>query len=493
MTDRVITSLKQALLKYKLETQAEYDDQSRWLVGFSGGLDSMVLVHALSQLIQDPQFIFDYGYRQNNQATTGLPEVLLVHVNHGLSPNAHDWARFCQSQAERLGLICLIKELDSQVFSMSNIEEQARNARYQAFAEELCIKDHENSQVLTAHHGDDQVETFLYRFSRGSGVKGLSSMRMHQRLRLCVEGVPKAKPQTISIVRPLLNIPRLELENYAKHHDLDWVEDESNSNELFDRNAIRHKVLAPFKQIKPNIIERGAANIQRLQAAEDLLKWQAENDIETVRELFYSYPSLSLTKIQDWDLASQRLANCLPIWLEQELDEHCVLSEGLMQDLVQACLKPSQAFEQLLMQSSMQLSMALVIEQEHLCLLPQELVLSCREGKLKRVEQVGQQTGLSIEFPDAQFSWGGHYYRISSNAFDVKQLDSLIVTSRVQGEVLVLGGQHKKVKKLLQQLKLPFWEKEKLPFVYQGGELKAIGIVLTCDDWQAKGISLKTD
>ncbi|MCW8332888.1 tRNA lysidine(34) synthetase TilS [Vibrio paucivorans] len=179
------------------------------VLALSGGMDSRVLLHMLGR------------YKREHEV-----ECLAIHVHHGLSDNAGQWAEKCQKWCddESINLIVENIELDKQ---QGNIESNARNARYQVLNNYIGA----NDLLLTGQHLDDQAETFLLALKRGSGPKGLASMSSdiawnHGRL-----------------VRPLLSRSRHEIEQYATLNQLSWVEDESNHDTRFDRNFIRHKVV----------------------------------------------------------------------------------------------------------------------------------------------------------------------------------------------------------------------------------------------------------
>lgn len=182
----------------------------QFLVAFSGGLDSTVLLHLL------------VCWREQQ------PDVSLraIHVHHGLSPHADGWVEHCQQ-------ICAQWQVPLRVARVTlgstdqNIEAQARQARYQAFREALLP----GEVLLTAQHLDDQSETLLLALKRGSGPAGLAAM-----------------PASLSfsgtrLLRPLLNVRRASLEAWAQRHQLRWIEDESNQDDKFDRNFLRLRVL----------------------------------------------------------------------------------------------------------------------------------------------------------------------------------------------------------------------------------------------------------
>ena len=182
---------------------------SRIFVGFSGGADSHSLLHALVELSR----------------REALPPIIALHINHGLNEDANDWSAHCAAVASDLGV-----EFHERVVSVdagASPEAQARDARYSVFESFLASGD----VLLLGHHLDDQVETVLFRLIRGAGPSGLA-------------GIPEKRPLGRGLLmRPLLGIPRDQIENYAGSHQLAYLHDGSNDDTRYDRNFLRHEVL----------------------------------------------------------------------------------------------------------------------------------------------------------------------------------------------------------------------------------------------------------
>ena len=185
------------------------------LVGLSGGLDSSVLLHALAQ---QPQ------YRH-----AGLRA---VHVHHGLHADADAWAEHCAACCAALAIPLQVLRVQVPRDSGHGLEAAARQARRAAFAQVLGA----GEWLALAQHRDDQAETFLLRALRASGPDGLAAM---QPLRSFAHGM---------LWRPLLALPRSELDAYAQRHALRWIEDPSNTDPGFDRNFLRLQVLPLLRQ-----------------------------------------------------------------------------------------------------------------------------------------------------------------------------------------------------------------------------------------------------
>jgi tRNA(Ile)-lysidine synthase len=182
----------------------------------SGGVDSVVLLRILRDLSRRSGF-----------------SLAAIHVNHGLSPHAARWEAFCCALCARWKIPLAVARVTVPKNSGLGIEAAARAERYRAFATQAP------GMLLLAHHLDDQAETLLLQLLRGAGVKGLAAM----------PAVAQRAPLTI--VRPLLAVPRAALVAYARRHRLEWIEDESNDETALKRNFLRHRVLPEIAQAFP--------------------------------------------------------------------------------------------------------------------------------------------------------------------------------------------------------------------------------------------------
>lgn len=265
-----------------------------WLA-LSGGLDSVVLLDLAVQ------------YCASRQKSLSV-----IHVHHGLSPNADHWAEhclnLCQSyQASRsVSIDCHIERV--RLSGDSSLEEQARKARYQVFKN--CLKD--GDLLLMAHHGDDQLETLLLRLMRGAGAQGLS-------------GMPVERPLGLGcLYRPLLSYQRVELEAYAEENGLSWVVDESNQSLEFDRNFLRHEITPRLKSRWPQLVKVSGRSAQVLADADSLNNDLAKIDLARVAlsglsdvalsKSALSTSSLSCSALLELSVARQR--NLLRYWLQ---------------------------------------------------------------------------------------------------------------------------------------------------------------------------------
>ncbi|TFW19809.1 tRNA lysidine(34) synthetase TilS [Massilia arenosa] len=242
-------------------------------VAFSGGLDSAVLLRLTA------------GYC----AARALP-LYAFHVHHGLSPNADAWLTHCEAAAAHEeaaaraaaagatgsaaagwpGVTFAARRV-SVAADGSGTEASARKARYAALGE-LCVE-HGVQLLLTAHHADDQAETVLLQLLRGSGPAGLSGMDAFNLAPTLLH------TNAIMIARPLLAASRAELEAYAEAQALAWVEDESNADTRYARNALRHQVMPALAAAFPGYQDRIARAAAHARASQHLLDDLAAQDL----------------------------------------------------------------------------------------------------------------------------------------------------------------------------------------------------------------------
>ncbi|MGE5616535.1 MAG: tRNA lysidine(34) synthetase TilS [Bacillota bacterium] len=176
-------------------------------MGLSGGLDSVVL---LDLLVRERERI----------------RLSAVHVHHGLSKHADEWADFCRRLCAERGIELTVERVRVDRAAREGLEAAARAARYAVYAS-LDV-----DCVALAHHRDDQAETVLLQLLRGTGLKGIAAM----------PGERSLPASRVRIVRPLLDYPRSALEAYARERGLEWIDDDSNASLRIDRNFLRHAI-----------------------------------------------------------------------------------------------------------------------------------------------------------------------------------------------------------------------------------------------------------
>jgi tRNA(Ile)-lysidine synthase len=282
------------------------DDSCLWL-GLSGGVDSTVLLHAAARF-----------------SSVSNRKLKAIHVHHGLSENADAWAIQAQSLCKELSqkfsitIDCSIEKVQLDDRS-DGLEQAARSARYRIFSKHCGPDD----VLLQGHHLDDQIETFFMRAIRGSGLTGLASIPKQRSL---------SRDNACQILRPLLSIEKIQLLEYAKNHQLNWVEDESNQDSKIDRNWWRNELLPQIWQRYPEQKQSLSRTINTIQHEQSLLQGlllssinekiglnteqqQANNKIHPALK---DLPSFDLLLIQELDQATS--LSYLRAWLAQYVD-----------------------------------------------------------------------------------------------------------------------------------------------------------------------------
>ncbi len=250
---------------------------NHYVLAISGGLDSCVLLHLFSELLP----------RLNASAE-------VVYVDHGLQPESVDWQRFCAEQAAHYGLAFHAHRIAATPPGGESTENWARTERYKLLAGHIAKK----SLLLTAHHLDDQVETFFLQALRGAGLKGMSAMPIIRKLG---EGW---------LARPLLSITRQQLVNYARANHLEHVEDKSNQDDRFDRNYLRNEVLPALEQRWPAYRKTLSRLMGHIAEASESLEAQAQEDLTSVLDA--QQQALNLDKLLLLTMARQK--NLILYW-----------------------------------------------------------------------------------------------------------------------------------------------------------------------------------
>jgi tRNA(Ile)-lysidine synthase len=255
-----------------LHEQIQQDDHL--VLGLSGGIDSVVLLSILTSLSLKLKF-----------------SLTAFHVNHGISPNANKWEKFCLNLCSTHSIPISIAKLKVSRLSGTSLEANARDARYQKF------KNLRADYVILAQHLDDQAETILLQMLRGAGVKGLGAMPVvRNQISEFGDQVFDSGPQ---ILRPLLEVSRNEIEDYARKYKLSWITDESNNNVSFDRNFLRHKIFPllekKFPSYRATFLRTSRHMAEASYLLDDLAKFDREKcsvsnqlQIEKLQELSFS-------------------------------------------------------------------------------------------------------------------------------------------------------------------------------------------------------------
>ncbi len=409
------------------EQLAELEDiagsPARYVVAFSGGLDSTVLLHALAEL----------------RERSAVP-LLAVHVDHGLQPESLRWSEHCAGFAKLLGVDFHTSAVTVALKSGQGPEASAREARYSA----LQVQMQSGDWLLSAHHREDQAETLLLNLIRGSGpagVAGIGAMRQFE-------------PGWLA--RPMLNVDSAAIKQYAVDAHLNWIEDPSNTDRRFDRNFLRHEVLPRLASRWPDIATRLQRSATHAGEASALLLELAEIDLNRLGGRAERLPIDDLI-----ELSAARQRNLIRYALRRL---RLSTPTTLQLDRVMSEVIPARDDAQPLVTWP---GASVRRYRSRLYLLPEKLaeVLEYSDISGSRAELGAGLGALNFE--------SGAEVGLSEQLV----MQGLSVRPRVGGEKFQPEGQShtRKLKKLLQEEGVVPWMRDRLPLVYSGEQLVAVG------------------
>jgi len=394
------------------------EEAERVYLAYSGGLDSSVLLHLLVSS-QRP-----------------LP-VIPWHVNHGLLDSAQQMERFCAEQAQRYGLQIRIDRLQLGDIDR-NIEAEARQQRYQLFASGC----QQGDCVLTAHHADDQAETFLLNALRGSGSAGLRGIAAKRQLGLGL------------LLRPLLQFSRSQLEDYANRNELAWFNDPSNRDNRFDRNYLRNEVIPLIAARWPNF-QTSLATSCRLQAeTQQILDEVAQLDYQALTEYAGGIdPSLDLQGLLR--LSPERARNLLRFWIATA--GLSAMPGARLREVMNQLGAKADALPQIDMPDY-----SIRLYDQRLFLVRDQESRDCHG-----VHEFGLQAVIEIDDYKLRLSREELFNRLHIE--DRQQQ----VTLRFRGEGQLPADRHR-LKRLFQKQRIPPWERQSTAQVYLDGKLAGL-------------------
>lgn len=408
-------------------------------VAYSGGLDSSVLLHLA------------HAFAQQHGMTLHA-----FHVHHGLSPNADAWLAHCRQACAALNINFDVRHID--LTARDNVEEAARIGRYAALGE-MC-RQHGAGWLLTAHHQDDQAETVLLQLLRGSGVAGMSGMDQSN-VAPDLLGDP-----TLVIARPLLAASREALEACVAERHIEHIEDESNHDTRYARNALRLQVMPILAQCFPGYQERFSRTARHAQSAQRLLITLAQQDLAACLEGEY----LSLPALRQLD--PDRIDNLLRYWFGTR-NLRMPSAAWLLELRTQ------------LLEATEEAQLCVTHPACHIRRYRERVFLTPRRAPLD--EDLGPQPfvwngAASMHFP----AFGGTlYFDAATTGVTGEWLrqQTLTIVPRSGGEKLRLAVNRpaKNLKYHFQTLDVPAWERPYLPIVFVGEQLLyAAGIGMDC-------------
>ena len=407
----------------------------RYLVAYSGGLDSHALLHLCSQC-------------------TSLP-LSAVHVHHGLQNEADQWSEHCAEVCKALQIPYKTIHVDASKRTGESPEETARKVRYRALKAELEPGD----CLLTAHHQDDQSETVLLQLFRGAGSAGLAAMPQIR------------ESQQTFHARPMLDFSRDEILDYAKANGLEWVEDPSNEDTDFDRNLLRQEIIPHIQQRWSHLGGSLSKVARQQQDALEIIEAMAAIDLASiVTQQSHIIDTTGLLK-----LSLARQLNVLRYWLHQCSDD--APTAKVLQQLIQSVLP---AAEDAVPEVCWGQSEIRRFQGQLFCLKQIKHdasdVFEWKPDKQLLIESLGVELGVE---------------RGISQGLKMELLDrALTVKFRQGGEKIRPVGRNSthSLKKLMQEAGIPPWQRTRIPLLYQDNELIAV-----CGYWLADGYTRDGD
>lgn len=399
----------------------------RWWLGLSGGVDSLLLLHLLAEL--KPR-----------------PPLCALHVHHGLLADADQWTTHCEKVCTELGVPITVVRVRVEPDG-DGLESAARRARYEVFRRYLGADD----VLFLAHHRDDQLETLLLRLLRGSGVDGLS-------------GMPQRRPLGAGwLVRPLLDWNRSEIDEAARQQGLYWVEDPSNSDRRFDRAFLRQELLPQLAQRWPDYRQRLQHSIDHLRESRELMADLAQMDL---MRCDYRERDGSLALAPLAQLSTARQHNLVRAWLRlQRLPTPPAVAWKQWPELLRARLdaEPSWSWR--------------------------GADVRRFQGRLYPLCPMPQSGPLPLWNPPARWRSEG-----AGELLVTRVTGAGLRTDRNYQLQLRRGGercrpasrQHSQtLKKLFQEYAVPPWWRDRVPLLFSGGQLAAVGDYWVCAGFEA--------
>ncbi len=437
MPDSSAVGFTLSSLKQSLDEQLFVEPDSAVYLAFSGGLDSHVLLHALSGLAE--------GYPFSLQA---------IHVNHSLQPESTDWAKHCQSVCDELGVPLTIKTVEVSTRQGESLEAAARDARYAAIAEVLP----DNGLCMTAQHINDQSETLLLQLLRGAGVHGLASMPLSRAL------------ASGKLLRPLLAFTRDDLHAYAIKYELNWLEDPSNQDQRFDRNFLRNEILPALRKRWPGMDKSLSRSARHAASAALMLDEMGRADLflcQAASNYFFPPAIASLRADLLSELSAEHQLNALRCWVR-------------INDLNVPGAERLQSFIKLLIESP---EKGAVVWQQGAFRLYDKMLWLCNSSEVVQPENeiLSWNIGKPLQIPHLQQELRSIEIAGEGIAKSAISDSNLKVRFRQGGEVCRMPGDHgsKPLKRLLQDLAVPPWQRAGLPLTYLHDELIAVSSLWT--------------
>jgi len=415
-----------------LDVRLGFTADTHFVVGLSGGGDSVALLHALAATSRHTR---------------------AVHIDHGLQAASRQWAEACRGLCARIGVPCQVERVQVSGIEERGYEAAAREARYARLRDVL----EPGEVLLTAHHQDDQAETVLLQMLRGAGVPGMAAM-------------PEVTPFGVGLhVRPLLAFRRVALRDYLAAEGLDWVEDESNQDPLRARSIVRQRVLPLLTEHWPGAVATLARSARNAAQAQSLLDELAAQDVEANAD---GNGYLDVSKLAG--LSAARQANLIRFWLRSH--DLPVPSTSRCDEILRIVARRPRSGSAVVRWSG-----AIVRRYRNsLMIAKPEPVAGYWTPQVWDLEAPLEIVAAGVRlWPERTTGSGLSLARIAGRPVSVRP--------RMGGEICrPAGSRHRRsLKKLLQENAVTPWQRARLPLIYVGEDLAAVGDRWVCEPYAA--------
>lgn len=411
-----------------------------WYVAISGGVDSLALLHLISSCFKDKN-------------------ITAIYIDHGIHQDSQKWQTHCQQICEKIGISFIPYQIKLKSESNKSFETKARELRYKAFKKIIPKK----SCLFTAHHKDDQVETFLFRLFRGSSFKGLAGIKEHSFL----------KKTKIHLKRPLISFcSKKEIVEYADEKGFKWINDPSNLDTKIKRNLIRKNIIPKINQIHPNALNTLLRHIEKSKQVDELFIEIANDDIKKclVDKEIGSYLSIARLKT----LSKTRLLNLIYQFAYQNWNFYFEGSLSL-ENFIDKFIYQSNNCDEFLLKKIRFINDG-------------DLIIALKNNKIMHKPKKNESilNKLNIEISQGKLSY--EFAKKNEWGFDIECINNLETIdvgglNRVQ---LAGKNHHQSLKKLFQEYNIAFYLRDFYPYLSLNNQLVALPNIGICDSKYAK-------
>jgi len=409
-----------SIFESSITSSLEKNSYDEFLIAYSGGCDSTALL-----------------YFANKTARKNKINIRAIHVNHNLNKESKKWENHCKEFCKGINVELYIENVNIILKPGDSVEEKAREERYLSIYSQMGKK----TLMMTAHHGDDQAETFLYQLFRGSGAKGLSSM---PRIKKIKKGFH---------FRPFLAFNKKTLEDFVAFKSLSYVEDLSNNNTDFSRNFIRKEILPSIKRKWPSCastISRSAQNLSEL--------FKLNEDLAMIDIQKFLVKNICKLSISVRGLDKYRCNNVIRYWISK--NNYRMPSSEQMNSIYSNVINAGKDKVPFFLCSEYEIRR----HNDYI-----EIMLPLKKHDPSIIYKWKYMENLIITNLSLNLSWNDLEKRFGRKiAYDVE------VRFRKSGENIKLYNSKKSLKDHMREINMPPWKRDRTPLIYIDKELRVI-------------------